>query len=203
MDRFGDCGFQGRQRRKLAISRRPVAWLFSGWNWVPITLSRADDGGDRPAIVDMRQQMRGVGHAELVGVDEIGVVAGGDARPAPGAAGRSPDRSSPCAAPSAPGRRGRSGPPRRRSSRSPRRRFVFEAPRRQHLHADADAEEGAALDASPPRRSPRTARHSSPSARRQAGKAPSPGSTMRSARATSSGRAVTRTSPPPTSAAMR
>ena len=41
------------------------------------------------------------------------------------------------------------------------------------------------------------------SARRQAGKAPSPGSTMRSARATSSGREVTRTSPPPTSAAMR
>jgi phosphoglycerate dehydrogenase-like enzyme len=31
-------GLQGRQRRKLAIRRRPVAWLFSGWNWVPMTL---------------------------------------------------------------------------------------------------------------------------------------------------------------------
>jgi hypothetical protein len=32
--------FQGFQRRKLAISRRPVAWLFSGWNCVPARLSR-------------------------------------------------------------------------------------------------------------------------------------------------------------------
>ena len=31
---------QGFQRRKLAIRRRPVAWLFSGWNWVPKILSR-------------------------------------------------------------------------------------------------------------------------------------------------------------------
>ena len=31
---------QGRQWRKLAISRRPVFWLFSGWNWVPARLSR-------------------------------------------------------------------------------------------------------------------------------------------------------------------
>jgi hypothetical protein len=41
------------------------------------------------------------------------------------------------------------------------------------------------------------------SASRQAGKAPSPGSTIRSARATSSAREETRISPPPTSAAMR
>ena len=31
---------QGFQRRKLAIRRRPVAWLFSGWNCVPARLSR-------------------------------------------------------------------------------------------------------------------------------------------------------------------
>ncbi len=30
---------QGRQDRKLAMSRSPVAWLFSGWNWVPTMLS--------------------------------------------------------------------------------------------------------------------------------------------------------------------
>ena len=28
------------QVRKLAMSLRPVAWLFSGWNWVPTMLSR-------------------------------------------------------------------------------------------------------------------------------------------------------------------
>jgi hypothetical protein len=33
-------GAQGRQRRKLAIRRKPVAWLFSGWNCVPMTLPR-------------------------------------------------------------------------------------------------------------------------------------------------------------------
>ena len=31
----------GDHRRKLAISLRPSAWLFSGWNWVPARLSRA------------------------------------------------------------------------------------------------------------------------------------------------------------------
>lgn len=31
---------QGVQDRKLAMMRRPVAWLFSGWNWVPTMLSR-------------------------------------------------------------------------------------------------------------------------------------------------------------------
>jgi hypothetical protein len=30
----------GRQRRKLAMSRRPAAWLFSGWNWVPTMVPR-------------------------------------------------------------------------------------------------------------------------------------------------------------------
>jgi hypothetical protein len=32
---------QGRHCRKLAIRRRPARWLFSGWNWVPTTVSRA------------------------------------------------------------------------------------------------------------------------------------------------------------------
>ena len=36
----GDSDRQGRQVRKFAISRSPVAWLFSGWNWVPMRLSR-------------------------------------------------------------------------------------------------------------------------------------------------------------------
>ena len=31
----------GRHFRKLAISARPRVWLFSGWNCVPATLSRA------------------------------------------------------------------------------------------------------------------------------------------------------------------
>ncbi len=31
---------QGRQFRKLAMSRSPAAWLFSGWNWVPTIVSR-------------------------------------------------------------------------------------------------------------------------------------------------------------------
>ena len=31
---------QGFQRRKLPIRRRPVAWLFSGWNCVPARLAR-------------------------------------------------------------------------------------------------------------------------------------------------------------------
>ena len=31
----------GRHLRKLAIRARPSFWLFSGWNWVPTTLSRA------------------------------------------------------------------------------------------------------------------------------------------------------------------
>ncbi len=30
----------GAQARKLAMSLRPVAWLFSGWNWVPTMVSR-------------------------------------------------------------------------------------------------------------------------------------------------------------------
>ena len=30
----------GCHRRKLAISASPSFWLFSGWNWVPIMLSR-------------------------------------------------------------------------------------------------------------------------------------------------------------------
>src|SRR5438270_12506910 len=28
----------GRHRKKLAISRSPACWLFSGWNWVPTRL---------------------------------------------------------------------------------------------------------------------------------------------------------------------
>ncbi len=35
---FGDG--HGVQRRKLPIRRRPAAWDFSGWNWVPRMLSR-------------------------------------------------------------------------------------------------------------------------------------------------------------------
>ena len=33
-----EAGFElghGRQLSQFAISLRPVAWLFSGWNWVP------------------------------------------------------------------------------------------------------------------------------------------------------------------------
>ena len=59
--------------RKLAISASPSFWLFSGWNCVPAMLSRADDGGDRPAVVGLRDQVGGVGGLELIGVHEIGV----------------------------------------------------------------------------------------------------------------------------------
>jgi hypothetical protein len=34
------CGGHGAQRRKFPIRRRPAAWDFSGWNWVPRMLSR-------------------------------------------------------------------------------------------------------------------------------------------------------------------
>ena len=30
----------GRHLKKLEISRRPIVWLFSGWNWTPTTVSR-------------------------------------------------------------------------------------------------------------------------------------------------------------------
>lgn len=36
----GPASIQGFQRRKFAIRRRPTAWDFSGWNWVPTILSR-------------------------------------------------------------------------------------------------------------------------------------------------------------------
>ena len=43
--KFGDAFDGGRghgvQRRKLAISLSPAAWLFSGWNCTPARLSRA------------------------------------------------------------------------------------------------------------------------------------------------------------------
>ena len=42
-------GPQGRQARKLASRRRPVAWLFSGWNWTPAMLSRATAAASGPA----------------------------------------------------------------------------------------------------------------------------------------------------------
>lgn len=35
--------------RKLPISRSPVAWLFSGWNWVPTTVSRPMTAVTAPA----------------------------------------------------------------------------------------------------------------------------------------------------------
>ena len=70
---------QGRQARKLAIRRRPVAWLFSGWNWVPTRLSRATMAVTGPPWSTVGEAVaRVVGH-EVVGVDEVGVVAGGDA----------------------------------------------------------------------------------------------------------------------------
>ena len=47
----------GRHLRKLPMSARPSLWLFSGWNCVPTRLSRADDGGERRAIVGRREHM--------------------------------------------------------------------------------------------------------------------------------------------------
>ena len=47
----------GRQLRKLAISARPSAWLFSGWNCVPAMLSRRDDRGHRAAVVGARHDV--------------------------------------------------------------------------------------------------------------------------------------------------
>ncbi len=37
--------------------RRPVAWLFSGWNCVPDHVVARDDRRHRPAIVHMRHQI--------------------------------------------------------------------------------------------------------------------------------------------------
>ncbi len=38
--------------RKLAISRKPGAWLFSGWNCVPTMLSRPTTADHRAAVID-------------------------------------------------------------------------------------------------------------------------------------------------------
>ena len=43
--------------KKFAISARPSFWLFSGWNCVPTMLSRADDRGDRAAVIGLRHQI--------------------------------------------------------------------------------------------------------------------------------------------------
>ena len=61
--------------RKFAISARPSFWLFSGWNCVPTMLSRADDRGDRAAIVGLGHEIGALRHLELIGVHEIGVQA--------------------------------------------------------------------------------------------------------------------------------
>ena len=47
----------GRHFRKLAISARPSFWLFSGWNCVPAMLSAGHDRGHRPAIVGHRRDI--------------------------------------------------------------------------------------------------------------------------------------------------
>ena len=69
---------QGAQPRKLAMIRRPVAWLFSGWNCVPTMVSRPTTAVTGRHTRHAPAQMRRVADAEMVGMDEIGVVAGLD-----------------------------------------------------------------------------------------------------------------------------
>ncbi len=94
----------------------------------------------------MRQKMRGFSYPEVITVDEIRVVAGGDALQH--RMGLVDDKIVPAHMRHL---------QRRVCGRDPhhlsfdpvetRGRFVFKPPRCQHLHADADAQEGAALDA--------------------------------------------------------
>ena len=142
----------------------------------------ADHRGDRAAVIDGGEAVRRVVRNQVVGVHEIGVVAGGDAGEHRVAARRSPARSSPCAAPSAPGRRARCAPPRRGSSRSPGCRpcsrptvAIICRPTQMPRNGAPSAIARASIASNMPGTAARPAR--------QSAKAPTPGSTMRSARA--------------------
>ena len=72
----------GFHLRKLAISASPSFWLFSGWNWLPATLSLATNAVIGPRIVGGGDQRIGARRHEMIGVHEIGVearIAGRDA----------------------------------------------------------------------------------------------------------------------------
>ena len=51
---------QGAQSRKFSISRNPVAWLFSGWNWVPTRHPRPTIALIAPPWCTWARQSRGV-----------------------------------------------------------------------------------------------------------------------------------------------
>ena len=60
--------------------RRPLAALFSGWELQTQHRVAAYNCRDLAAILDMGQTFGRVGHVEMVGMDEIGVIACFNAR---------------------------------------------------------------------------------------------------------------------------
>ncbi len=180
--------------KKLEIRARPKRWLFSG---VKLGADRgvlADDRGHRPAIVGARQHVRLVGGVEVIGVHEIGVAPlRPERQPLQHRDARGPCRaySSPYAGPSGSRRAARSCRHRRAIQLKPSVIDVLLAARRHQLHADADAEERPRLDPHRLGRAPPACRRPRRRPRRQSANAPTPGSTMRSARYTASGSRVT------------
>ena len=155
-----------------------------------------DDRRHRAAVVGGRDDVGGVGGVELKGVDEIGVqpvVAGRRCRRAAGAAAARRACSSPCAGSSArdrsADRRDVAGDPAEPGDRPRVRGRASPAAACRRRCRGTAGRAGAPLSSSASTM-PGTA--SSP--RRQSAKAPTPGSTMWSARTTSSGRRVTVTS---------
>ena len=70
----------GLQARKFAISRSPVAWLFSGWNCVPTRLSRPTTAVIGPPWSAVARTRARIVRGQVVRMHEIGVVALGDPR---------------------------------------------------------------------------------------------------------------------------
>ena len=103
-------------------------------------IGAANDGRDRPAVIDMRQKIGGISHAHGVGMDEIGVIA--DLYPRKHRMGLVDHQIVPTHMRHLQRRVGG------RDARhltlhpvEPRHIRVFTAPCGQHLHADANAQE--------------------------------------------------------------
>jgi hypothetical protein len=150
------------------------------------SVSLRDNRGDRPAVIGARNHIGLIGRIEMIGMHEIGVPAvvaerqdcrAADARAAAQA------YSSPYAESSALRRAARSFHHIALDPAEARRGDIFLALRRHQLHADADAEKRTAL-ARTASFSASTMPLSASRPLRQSANAPTPGSTMRSARNT-------------------
>ena len=65
--------------KKFSSNFNPVAWLFSGWNWVPMTLPLATTAGQLRPVIDGGEDGARIAADGVVAVDEIGVIAAPDA----------------------------------------------------------------------------------------------------------------------------